>query len=156
MNYYCRPSDDVHHHDHDNHDLTQELTPKNPPVATTSNLVILRAHPSILPLSTGPFRAFRDRRSRVTPMTLVVVGAASTGVARVPKTEFQENIQMAKALSRSLAVAAPAAADAPEDSEVSTCSCLGSCLQDHVLFGGSVGIRGGGIRRRCEAAGVLE
>lgn len=46
--------------------------------------------------------------------------SASTGVARQPKTEFQEHIQMAKALSKSLVVVASptAAAEDPVDDEV--------------------------------------
>lgn len=43
---------------------------------------------------------------------------ASTGVAKEPKTEFQEHIQMAKALSKSLVVAPSETEEDPEDQEV--------------------------------------
>ena len=48
----------------------------------------------------------------------------STGVAKKPKTEFQEHIQMAKALSNSLAVTAPVETADLKNEEVTTSDFL--------------------------------
>lgn len=47
--------------------------------------------------------------------------SVSAGVVKKPKTEFQEHIQMAKALSKSLVAAIPVATPDPENEEVTAC-----------------------------------